>query len=311
MGCSAIQISSLFQKKVLPALLFALLGACGGGGGGGNNTAISPSSTSSSSSSNGSANSGSAETGSGSSSSSSNSSSGGASSSSSSSGGSIVAASGTLGSCLDLKPGVKYVSRNSDPRYMEETTHEFLIDSFEGQTAIAEQETHVSLVDTPTSTFRTSPTRSYYRLTSLGLESLGQYTYESILSNGTPGTITGKYVDRPALITSISLSPGQLYSLAWQTIETSYPDGKTSTYDFGQELEFLGFEDVTLGNGMVVKNACKTRVTTMRSSFDEGDVGSYGISWLAAGWSVIKSEEYDKTGKLLDSSIITKVIVAP
>lgn len=90
------------------------------------------------------------------------------------------------------------------------------------------------------------------------------------------------------------------------------PTEKTKSYVMKHKYEFLGIEDVTLENGTVVRNACKVRSGTVQNDYTPSFTGNTDIDWYAAGWGgSIRSEQYDKTGKLLSTETIVQVITAP
>ena len=96
------------------------------------------------------------------------------------------------------------------------------------------------------------------------------------------------------------------------TFSTSAPTEKTKAYVMKYKYEFLGIEDVTLGNGTVVRNACKVRSGTIQNDYTPSFTGNTNVDWLAAGWGgAVRSEQYDKTGKLLSTETIVQVITAP
>jgi len=114
----------------------------------------------------------------------------------------------------------------------------------------------------------------------------------------------------------IGLRPGESAINEFVLTETSsfttQPTERTKTYAMKYKYEFLGIEDVTLGDGTVVRNACKVRTTTLANAYTPSFVGNISFNWLAAGWGdTIRSEEFDKTGKLLSTETIIQVIAAP
>ena len=153
--------------------------------------------------------------------------------------------------------------------------------------------------------------RSFLRVTSTGIERVA-HTYRSsstfsggLVESGSDSTFL------PPERSRADLRPGETDS--WDYTETrtywstSSPTPTTKDYRWVGSTEFLGFEDVTLADGTVIKNACKLREKYLA----KGETTAYKLYWHAAGLPDLKFESYTKTGALIDKSIISKILVAP
>lgn len=209
---------------------------------------------------------------------------------------------------------MKYVEHeeSSNPAFVRESTVEFSNDSYKGQAVIARTST-APQVNTLTGNGVISGgvNRSFLRVTSTGIERVA-HTYRS------SSTISGNLFESGSDSTFLPLDsmradlrPGETHS--WDYTETrtywstSSPTPTTKDYRWVGRTEFLGFEDVTLADGTVIKNACKLK----RKDLGKGETTAYTLYWVAAGLSGIKSESYTTTGGLFDKSIINKILVAP
>ena len=157
----------------------------------------------------------------------------------------------------------------------------------------------------------------YTRTTVHGPESLLSKTHFFIPDSGGIREEWVSVTRSPSLQpAAIALRPGEsfidAYTMTEKTTKSSSSSELVKTVSQQSKIEFLGIEDVTLGDGTVVRNACKIRSTDLVDSDDPGSVGSTEISWLAAGWGgSVREENYDKTGKLRSTETIVQVITAP
>lgn len=146
--------------------------------------------------------------------------------------------------------------------------------------------------------------RSFMRSTSTGLEMIA-HSYRSSSGSSSDSEYAPPQ-SRPA-----RLRPGE--RISWDYIETetrwstSSPTPSTKDYRSVGTEEFLGFEDVTLGDGTVIKNACKLK----DKNLSKGETTAYKLYWVAAGLPDLKFESYTTTGALIDKSVISKILVAP
>lgn len=205
---------------------------------------------------------------------------------------------------MTLKPGVKFFTTQASTG--NQWSWENLVDTFEGQSTIAVQQHSYSSIY-PNGKLQS---RAEYRYTASGLASLGEKRYRDEDSADKP---SGKEVWTPVWSTPASLKPGESFTidstsyLTWFNV-TAAPN--TTAYPYNVTFTFLGIEDVTLGTGQIVKNACKLRGVTNTSKISS-EVGQTNVFWVAAGWGEIKEEWYDKSGTLKDTDYISKVLVAP
>lgn len=209
---------------------------------------------------------------------------------------------------------MKYVEHEEsiNPAYKREKTVEFSNDTYKGQAVIVKTST-APQVNTLTGNGVVSGgvNRSFLRVTSTGTEPIA-HTYRSsstssgsVLESGSESTYQSPESGHA------DLRPGEV--LSWDYTETrtswstSSPTPTTKDYHWVGRTEFVGFEDVTLGDGTVIKNACKLK----EKDLSKGETAAYTLSWIAAGLPDLKYEYYTSSGTLLDKSIISKILAAP
>lgn len=188
---------------------------------------------------------------------------------------------------------------------MRDSTIEFSNDAYKGKAVVVLTHTapQVNYV-TGSGTVAAGVNRSFLRATLEGIEGVA-HSYRSS---------SGSYSDSeysPLPSRPARLRPGETFS--WDYTETrtywstSSPTPTTKDNRWIGSTEFLGFEDVTLGDGTVIKNACKLK----EKNLSKGETAAYKLYWLAAGLADVKFESYTTTGALIDKSIISKILVAP
>ena len=142
-------------------------------------------------------------------------------------------------------------------------------------------------------------------------QELGHVTYKT---GDLHGSLSSKTVNTPPVTIPATWQLGQSLVLDRTTVRTDYDSAgqpltpTSSTY--GSRFEFLAYEDLALGDGTVLKNACKTRETVLAYE-DATYVGSYHITWFFPGYGSVRSESYTAAGVKDWQGLISKVIQAP
>lgn len=204
--------------------------------------------------------------------------------------------------CMTPKVGVSYewkygeVSQWQSGTGLTTETYDVITHSFEGLITIGEHTgSHVG----------------ESRVVNGQFQELGSVTYKTDDLNG---SLSYKMVNTPPVTIPATLQAGQSLALNRTTVRTDYDAAgqpltpTTSTY--GSKLEFLAYEDLTLGDGTVVKNACKVKETVL-SYEDATYVGSYYLTWFFPGYGAVRSEYYTAAGVKDWQGLISKVILAP
>ncbi|MBK9218932.1 MAG: hypothetical protein IPL70_11230 [Uliginosibacterium sp.] len=166
-----------------------------------------------------------------------------------------------------------------NPAYVRDSTIEFSNDTYKGQAVVvlthtAPQANYV----TGSGTVAASVNRSFLHVTPVGIERIA-HSYRSPSGNNSDSEYT------PPASRLARLRPGETFS--WEHIETETrwsadsPTPTTKDYRWVGTGEFLGFEDVTLGDGTVIKNACKLK----EKDLSKGETAAYDLYWLLRGCS--------------------------
>ena len=150
-----------------------------------------------------------------------------------------------------------------------------------------------------------------YRLANGELQALGYMAYRN---EDMSGGIESKSVNTP-FISIPNSKPGETKVIGNDYVETFYDTNgnvaSSKTYALTNKFEFLGYEDVTLGDGTVLRNACKLKSTTLIGEQFPNSVGEYDIWWSYPGYMSVKNETYTSAGVKESHSFISKVIQAP
>lgn len=204
--------------------------------------------------------------------------------------------------CMTPKVGVKYEwkyggeSKWQTGAGLATDTYDVIAHSFEGLSTIGEH------------------SGSYVgesRVVNGQFQELGEVTYKTEDLNG---SLSFKEVNTPPVTIPATLQLGQSLVLNKTTVRTDYDSAgqpltpTSSTY--GSRFEFLAYEDLTLGDGTVLKNACKIKETIL-SYQDATYVGSYYIIWFSPGYGAVRSDYYTAAGVKDWQGLISKVIQAP